>query len=175
MAKLRDITYEEDGKKLPWIESLAVVSTRPFHIANIEDDFTRELALCVGPLSADSPPVHCRASHPTPSAALVPRLSYEQALEAAELGREMVLAAGVKFDRPNDYFAEMVKSDDHMARIRQRLANETLRIKRSEDAAKQRSLKKYGKKAQADKLQERAKAKAADLDKIKMIRKGANA
>ena len=100
--------------------------------------------------------------------------SYNQALEAVEFGRQRVLAAGVKFDRPNDYFAEMVKSDDHMARIRQRLANESARIKRSEEAAKQRALKKYGKQAQAEKLQERAKAKSAELEKIKMIRKGAS-
>ena len=101
--------------------------------------------------------------------------SYNQALEAVEVGRQRVLAAGVKFDRPNDYFAEMVKSDDHMARIRQRLANESARIKRSEEAAKQRALKKYGKQAQAEKLQERAKAKSAELEKIKMIRKGPHA
>ena len=93
-------------------------------------------------------------------------------MEAVEVGRQRVVAAGGKFDRPNDYFAEMVKTDDHMARIRQRMANETVRIKRSEDAARQRALKKYGKQAQAEKLQERAKAKTAELEKLKMIRKG---
>jgi len=38
-------------------------------------------------------------------------------LEAAILGRERVLAAGVKFDRPNDYFAEMLKTDAHMQKV----------------------------------------------------------
>jgi len=44
--------------------------------------------------------------------------SYKQALEVARLGKEKVIAAGVTFTRPDDYFAEMVKSDEHMAKAR---------------------------------------------------------
>jgi rRNA-processing protein EBP2 len=170
MAKLREITYEEDGKKLPWLDTLAITSAQPVQVASVEDDFARELALCVHLVPA---PLYPRAAD-WDGEGVVGRGSYEQALEAVERGRERVLAAGAKFDRPDDYFAEMVKTDDHMARIRQRLASESVRIARSEEAAKQRALKRYGKQAQADKLQERARAKAADLDKIRMIRKGAS-
>ena len=56
--------------------------------------------------------------------------------------------------------------------MRQHLADEAQQIKRSEEAAKQRSMKKYGKQVQAEKLQERAKQKSKQLDKIKMVRKG---
>ena len=49
---------------------------------------------------------------------------------------------------------------------------ETQQIKRSEDAAKSRMMKKYSKQVQVQKLQDRAKAKTAALDKIKLLRKG---
>lgn len=49
---------------------------------------------------------------------------------------------------------------------------ETQQIKRSEDAAKSRMMKKYSKQVQVQKLQDRAKAKTAALEKIKLLRKG---
>jgi rRNA-processing protein EBP2 len=42
---------------------------------------------------------------------------YKQALEAATLGRKKLLAEGVPFSRPSDYFAEMVKDDEHMDKV----------------------------------------------------------
>ena len=56
--------------------------------------------------------------------------------------------------------------------MRQKLVEETQQIKRSEDAAKSRMMKKYSKQVQVQKLQDRAKAKTAALDKIKLLRKG---
>ena len=49
---------------------------------------------------------------------------------------------------------------------------DTQKIKRSEDAAKSRMMKKYSKQVQVQKLQDRAKAKNAAIDKIKLLRKG---
>ena len=43
--------------------------------------------------------------------------SYEQALEAVKIGKLKVIQAGVPFDRPDDYFAEMIKSDQHMFKV----------------------------------------------------------
>jgi rRNA-processing protein EBP2 len=42
---------------------------------------------------------------------------YKQALEAATIGRKKLLAEGVPFSRPSDYFAEMVKDDEHMDKV----------------------------------------------------------
>ncbi|TQS32793.1 hypothetical protein Golomagni_06879 [Golovinomyces magnicellulatus] len=53
----------------------------------------------------------------------------------------------------------MVKTDEHMERIRQKLLDETAAIKASEAAKKQRELKKFGKKVQVEKLQERIRNK----------------
>jgi rRNA-processing protein EBP2 len=42
---------------------------------------------------------------------------YKQALEAAKEGRKKLLAEGVPFSRPPDYFAEMIKDDEHMEKV----------------------------------------------------------
>jgi rRNA-processing protein EBP2 len=67
---------------------------------------------------------------------------YEQALEAAKEAKIKIQEAGVAFTRPDDYFAEMVKSDDHMKKVKQRLLDEASALKASEMARKQREAKK---------------------------------
>ena len=42
---------------------------------------------------------------------------YKQALEAAKEGKKRLLAEGIPFSRPSDYFAEMVKDDEHMEKV----------------------------------------------------------
>jgi rRNA-processing protein EBP2 len=42
---------------------------------------------------------------------------YKQALEAAQEGRKRLLEEGIPFSRPSDYFAEMVKDDEHMDKV----------------------------------------------------------
>jgi len=43
---------------------------------------------------------------------------YKQALEAAQEARTKLLAEGIPFSRPSDYFAEMIKDDEHMDKAR---------------------------------------------------------
>jgi len=87
------------------------------------------------------------------------------------LGRDRIRKEGGVFERPSDYFAEMIKTDDHMAKIRQRLLDENASIEASERAKAQRELKKFGKKVQTEKRLEREKAKADALDKITALKK----
>ena len=84
------------------------------------------------------------------------------------------MAADKPFKRPDDYFAEMVKSDEHMARVRQRLLDQTASIKASDDAKRQRNLKKFGKQVQVEKRLERERDKAAVADRIKDFRRSAS-
>jgi rRNA-processing protein EBP2 len=83
------------------------------------------------------------------------------------------MAASKPFTRPDDYFAEMVKSDDHMERIRQKLLDESASIKASEEAKRQRQLKKFGKKVQVARQLERQKEKKALDEKVKAFKKSA--
>jgi rRNA-processing protein EBP2 len=77
----------------------------------------------------------------------------------------------IPFTRPTDYFAEMVKSDEHMDRLKQKLIEEATSKKASQDAKRQRELKKFGKQVQHAKLQERQKEKRDTMDKIKSLKR----
>ncbi|WFD32834.1 rRNA-processing protein EBP2 [Malassezia sp. CBS 17886] len=146
---LDEISLDAGSRKqaLPWIETMAIVynKTTADEIADAQNDLDRELAF-----------------------------SYRQSLHAAVRGRERVLAANVPFSRPDDYFAEMLKTDEHMERVRQRLLDESANIKASEDAKKQRELKKFGKRIQTEKLQERQKNKRDLQDKVNELKRKRN-
>ncbi|TGZ83020.1 eukaryotic rRNA processing [Ascodesmis nigricans] len=127
--------------KLPFSAHQSLTSSDPLDIKDIHDDLNRELAF------------------------------YKQALDAAILGRKILKQEGVKIDRPDDYFAEMMKDDEHMGKVKGKLMEEAERKKRSADAKKQRDLKKFGKQVQVAKLQEREKAKKDTLEKIKVLKR----
>ena len=44
-------------------------------------------------------------------------LSLQQAQVAAQLGLEKLSEVGVATARPEDYFAEMIKADNHMRKV----------------------------------------------------------
>lgn len=131
------------GPSVPFATHQSVVSSKPTAdaIEDIQDDLQRELAF------------------------------YAQALEAAKLGRAQLIKEGVPFTRPNDYFAEMVKNDGQMEKVKARLVEEATNKKAAAEARKQRDLKKFGKQVQVAKEQERAKAKRETLEKIKSLKR----
>ncbi|KAF7987085.1 hypothetical protein HWV62_253 [Athelia sp. TMB] len=101
---------------------------------------------------------------------------YKQALHGANKARALALKANFPFTRPADYFAEMVKSDSHMERIRQRLLDESAGIKKGEEKRREREGKKFGKQVQIEKIKEREKGKKdmeERLQGLKRKRKGA--
>ncbi|KAI8871032.1 eukaryotic rRNA processing, partial [Ramicandelaber brevisporus] len=126
---------------LHWTETLDITSAEPAEVADSNDDLGREHAFIT------------------------------MALAAARIGRKRVLDSGAPFARPDDYFAEMIKSDAHMTKVRQSLINEAQSIKASEEAKRQRELRKFGKKMQQTKLLERQKSKSSELEKIKEFKK----
>ncbi|XP_029474016.1 probable rRNA-processing protein EBP2 isoform X1 [Rhinatrema bivittatum] len=74
--------------------------------------------------------------------------------------------------RPEDYFAEMAKTDQHMQKIRQKLQAKQVAMEKSEKAKQLRALKKYGKKVQTEVLQKRQKEKSTMTNAIKKYQKG---
>ncbi|KAJ2906620.1 hypothetical protein MKZ38_000875 [Zalerion maritima] len=96
---------------------------------------------------------------------------YSQAKTAAIEGRRRLRKEGATFTRPGDYFAEMVKDDGHMEKVKAKLVEEATNKKAAAEARKLRDLKKFGKQVQVAKLQERAKQKRETLDKIKTLKK----
>ncbi|RPD62599.1 eukaryotic rRNA processing [Lentinus tigrinus ALCF2SS1-7] len=101
---------------------------------------------------------------------------YKQALHGAQTARSLAQKHNFPFTRPADYFAEMVKSDSHMERIRQRLLDESAGLKRSEEKRKEREGKKFGKQVQLEKIKERQQNKKEIEERLKGLkrkRKGA--
>ena len=96
---------------------------------------------------------------------------YKQSLDAAKQAKAALLKLKVPFSRPMDYFAEMVKTDEHMDKLKAKLLEEAANKKASEEAKRQRLLKKFGKQVQVATLQERAKQKRETLDKIKALKR----
>ena len=74
--------------------------------------------------------------------------------------------------RPDDYFAQMAKSDDHMQKIRQKLLSKQQVQEKIEKVKKLRELKKYGKKVQIEVQQNRLKEKKQLMENVKKFRKG---
>ena len=71
-----------------------------------------------------------------------------------------------------DFFAEMVKSDEHMKRVKEKLISKQLTMERTEKVTKMRKMKKLGKKVQQEVLKKRAEDKKQMLENVKKIRKG---
>lgn len=142
LAALDRISIPTD-KSVPFASHQSIVSSAQTSesIPDVSDDLQRELAF------------------------------YSQCLEAVRLGRSRLLGEGVPFSRPKDYFAEMVKEDAHMEKIKAKLVEESSAKKAAAEARKLRDLKKFGKQVQVSKLQERQKAKREVLDKIKTLKR----
>jgi rRNA-processing protein EBP2 len=115
--------------------------TSPLQVDDVNDDLKRELAF------------------------------YAQALSTVTVAKKLAEKQNIPFTRPNDYFAEMVKTDEQMGRIRQRLLDEQQSVKAAEDRKKLRDAKKFGKQVQVQKQLERQKQKTESLDKIKSLKR----
>jgi rRNA-processing protein EBP2 len=127
--------------KLAFSEHMAVVTDEPVDIPDVEDDLNRELAF------------------------------YKQSLSAVKDARAKLKKEGAPFSRPADYFAEMVKSDEHMGKIKKKLVDDAAGKKAAAEARKQRDLKKFGKQVQVAKMQERAKEKKDTIEKINLLKR----
>lgn len=97
---------------------------------------------------------------------------YQQAQSAAQVGRRKLEELGIPTTRPQDYFAEMVKNDDHMKRVREKLLSQQKLMEEKQKARKLRELKKFGKKVQQEILQKRQEKKKSALESIKKYKKG---
>ena len=63
---------------------------------------------------------------------------YERALASAEVAVSKLKALGVATRRPDDFYAEMVKSDEHMKRVRAELIFEQTKQETTDERRKAR-------------------------------------
>ncbi|GAA5962927.1 hypothetical protein JCM3765_005924 [Sporobolomyces pararoseus] len=127
--------------KTNFFDTLTLVNPTPLNVPDASNDLERELEF------------------------------YKQSLWAATHAESLFNKANLPFHRPADYFAEMVKTDAHMSKIRQSLLDEQAGMKASEEARKLRELKKFGKKVQVEKIREREKEKKAVGERLESLKK----
>jgi rRNA-processing protein EBP2 len=143
LAALRRFALDTNPKTVPFAFHQSVVSSKITEesIPSVEDDLQRELAFM------------------------------NQSLEAARQARTLLRKEGVPFTRPTDFFAETVRSDETMQKVKAKMVEEATAKKASAEARKQRDLKKFGKQVQVQKQQERAKQKRDTLEKINLLKR----
>lgn len=79
---------------------------------------------------------------------------------------------GIKTKRPDDYFAEMAKSDEHMKKVRENLLSKHAEAERREKVRKLRELKKMGKQIQIENEKKKLEAKKKLKEAVKQYKKG---
>lgn len=124
-----------------WKEGLILAAREKTEVDDVENDLERELAF------------------------------YNQALEASFLAISKFDKENVKWRRPDDYLAEMVKSDGHMAKVKEQLVHEQTVIEEAEQRRKDRENKKYSKQVAAERRKERSQQKKKAIESITNLRK----
>lgn len=169
----------------PWIESLQLTTKKSFLQATgeakdaVHDDLKREAALSVGDMRAPRAR-HRRASLvqlPAVADALSPIVflfsacSYELSLNSASEGLQQLTDLSIPFRIPPDFFAERLKADKHMARIKDKLIEEKQKMVSVSERKLHKESQRFGKKVQSAKLQEKSAEKKANLAAAGRMRK----
>lgn len=145
-SALPTATNIEFNEPAQWVERMVLTSTRPLPLdLNADDDPKREEAFI------------------------------QQTLLSVQRGISLLEAANVPWKRPDDYYAEMLKSDTHMNDVRQAMEASKARIEAQAHRRTMKDQKKYGKEVQAEVLRQRAKYKRDMQDRLsdwKKRRKG---
>ncbi len=91
---------------------------------------------------------------------------YRQAQAAVLEAIPRLKSMGVRTKRPDDYFAQMAKTDQHMQKIRAKLVSKQAFEERMDKIRKLRELRRFGKKVQVEVQLKRQKEKKDMLDQV---------
>ena len=126
------------GNTLPFWTCQSIVASDVSNIPDIDDDLQRELAF------------------------------YKQSLAAARAAGKVLGDEDVAVTRPTDFFAEMVKSDEHMQKVRSGLADKVFKRTLAAEMRRQRERKAFGKSVQTARLQERQRARKDVMSMVQL-------
>ena len=82
-----------------------------------------------------------------------------------------MIQAKIPISRPDDFFAEMLKSDQHMAKVKSRLLQQQVKIQTFEERQLRLENKKFHKAMKAFKQNEKHKEKRENIDNINKLKK----
>ncbi|XP_076300684.1 putative rRNA-processing protein EBP2 homolog [Lasioglossum baleicum] len=97
---------------------------------------------------------------------------HRQAQDAVLDGIQRLKNLGVPTTRPDDYFAEMAKSDTHMQKVREDLTRKQTIAQRSEKVRQMRQQRKVAKQMQVEATLKKHAEKRKMLEEVKKYRKG---
>lgn len=92
--------------------------------------------------------------------------SYNMTRENVKKGMEILVQAKVPISRPDDFFAEMLKSDLHMAKVKSKLLQQQVKIQNFEERKQRLENKKFHKAIKAYKQSEKHKEKRENVENI---------
>ena len=96
---------------------------------------------------------------------------YNMTRENVKKGMEILVQAKIPISRPDDFFAEMLKSDEHMAKVKSRLLQQQSKIKTFEEKQARMENKKFHKAIKAYKQTERHSEKRANFEQINTLKR----
>jgi rRNA-processing protein EBP2 len=96
---------------------------------------------------------------------------YNMTRENVKKGMEILVQAKIPISRPDDFFAEMLKSDEHMAKVKSRLLQQQSKIKTFEEKQSRMENKKFHKAIKAYKQTERHSEKRQNVEQINTLKK----
>ncbi|VDN16631.1 unnamed protein product [Dibothriocephalus latus] len=96
---------------------------------------------------------------------------YRQAQAAVLEAIPRLHELNVPTKRPADYFAEMIKSDDHMVKVREAIVINKKRLELREKARQLRQARKFGKETQREVLEARRLEKKKHMDALKAVKR----
>ncbi|KAL0840690.1 hypothetical protein ABMA28_015883 [Loxostege sticticalis] len=102
-------------------------------------------------------------------------LIHRQAQAAVVEGIKKLKELNIPTRRPDDYFAEMAKTDEHMQKVRKNLMAKQAAQARTEKVRQLRDQKKIAKRVQIDAKLKQAAEKKQMLEQLKRVRKGKSA
>lgn len=129
----------------PWIETLDFTTKAPLDIEDAHDDLKREAEF------------------------------YAHSLAGATTAILQLEQARIPYLRPPDFFAEMVKPDSQMQRIKDSLLKDKIKMDNSALRQKEKESKKYAQAVKSEKMQERSKKKRETMDILKNHQKAGRA
>jgi len=97
---------------------------------------------------------------------------HRQAQSGVMRGIELLLRHNIPTHRPEDYFAEMFKTDEHMQNIRHALLQRKTTLEQTEKVRHIRQEKKLAKEKRLSAVKEKHKQKRELNENIKKFRKG---
>jgi len=134
--------YDNKGKKITWLDYPVEISSTPIpEHLNPDDDIKREL------------------------------IFYNIAKENAIKGMVELKKLGEKINRPDDYFVEMLKSDEQMMRVKKLIINEQQYIKKFEAKKQKMQNIKFAKSMKDFQNKERSSFKRQTLEGVEKWKK----